>query len=105
MLPLLWRSGRRFLPPWAATSSRRSRTPSPRRRPCGSRWCCALGTEADRLRGEGATVIFVGVDHRLAGLIAIADPVKHTAAAGLHPLRDEGIEVVMLTGDNRVNAE
>jgi Cu+-exporting ATPase len=65
----------------------------------------ALNTEADRLRADGATVIFVGSDDQLAGIIAIADPVKETTPAAVQALRAEGIEVVMLTGDNRVTAE
>ena len=65
----------------------------------------ALAAEADRLRADGATVIFVGVDEQVAGIIAIADPVKDTTPAALEALRQEGIEVVMLTGDNRVTAE
>jgi Cu+-exporting ATPase len=65
----------------------------------------ALADEADRLRGDGATVIFIGVDDRLAGVVAIADPVKETTPAALKALRTEGIDVVMLTGDNRVTAE
>jgi heavy metal translocating P-type ATPase len=64
-----------------------------------------LAAEADALRADGATVIFVGVDQRVAGIIAIADPVKETTPAALEALRQEGIEVVMLTGDNRVTAE
>jgi len=65
----------------------------------------SLGTEADRLRGDGATAIFVGVDGTVAGIFAIADPVKDTTADALAGLRSDGIEVVMLTGDNRVTAE
>jgi heavy metal translocating P-type ATPase len=65
----------------------------------------ALADEADRLRGDGATAIFIGVDDRVAGVVAIADPVKETTPAALKALREEGIEVVMLTGDNRVTAE
>jgi heavy metal translocating P-type ATPase len=65
----------------------------------------ALTTEADRLRRDGATVIFIGVDARVAGIFAIADPVKDTTPDALDALRGEGIEVVMLTGDNRVTAE
>lgn len=65
----------------------------------------ALTAEADRLRADGATVIFVGVDEQVAGMIAIADPVKDSTPAALEALRAEGIEVVMLTGDNRVTAE
>jgi heavy metal translocating P-type ATPase len=64
-----------------------------------------LADEADRLRGDGATVIFVGVDGQLAGVLAIADPVKPTTPEALTALRAEGVEVVMLTGDNRVTAE
>jgi heavy metal translocating P-type ATPase len=65
----------------------------------------ALLAEADRLRGDGATVIFVGVDSSVAGVFAIADPVKATTPEAVKALRAEGIEVVMLTGDNRVTAE
>ncbi len=64
-----------------------------------------LTAEADRLRGDGATAIFLGVDDRVAAILAIADPVKDTTPAALQALREEGIEVVMLTGDNRVTAE
>jgi Cu+-exporting ATPase len=64
-----------------------------------------LAEEADRLRGDGATVIFVAVDDRLAGAIAVADQVKESTSAALASLREEGIDVVMLTGDNRVTAE
>lgn len=65
----------------------------------------ALTTQADRLRAEGATVIFAGVDDQVAGIIAIADPVKETTPAAVETLRAEGVGVVMLTGDNRVTAE
>ena len=65
----------------------------------------SLAEEADRLRGDGATVIFAGVDGRLGGVLAIADPVKETTPAALEALRAEGIEVVMLTGDNQVTAQ
>ncbi|GAA0984361.1 Silver exporting P-type ATPase [Nocardioides aquaticus] len=64
-----------------------------------------LLVEADRLRGDGATVIFIGVDTAVAGIVAIADPVKATSADVVRALNAEGIEVVMLTGDNRVTAE
>jgi Cu+-exporting ATPase len=63
-----------------------------------------LAAEAEVLRGEGATVIFMGVDGRLGGLIAIADPVKETTPAALKALRGAGIRVVMLTGDNKTTA-
>ena len=63
-----------------------------------------LTAVADRLRADGATVIFVGVDGLVAGTIAIADPIKETTPAALESLRAEGIEVVMVTGDNQVTA-
>nr|WP_308737966.1 copper-translocating P-type ATPase [Rhizobium sp. TH2] len=63
-----------------------------------------LAAEAELLRGEGATVIFMSVDGKLGGLIAIADPVKETTPAALKALRDAGIRVVMLTGDNKTTA-
>ena len=65
----------------------------------------ALTDEADRLRGDGATAIFMGIDGRLAGVFAIADPVKETTPAALETLREAGVDVVMLTGDNRVTAQ
>ena len=60
---------------------------------------------ADNLRADGATVVHVGVDGHPAGLVAVADPVKDTTAAALATLRQQDIQVVMLTGDNRVTAE
>jgi Cu+-exporting ATPase len=65
----------------------------------------ALASAADELRREGATAIFVGIDGQAGGAIAIADPVKPTTAEALAALRQEGIRVVMLTGDNRTTAE
>jgi Cu+-exporting ATPase len=65
----------------------------------------ALDAQAEALRHDGATAIFVAIDGRAAGVIAIADPVKTTTAAALKALADEGIRVVMLTGDNRTTAE
>ena len=64
-----------------------------------------LADEADRLRGDGATAIFLGIDAAVAGVFAIADPVKASTPEALAALRAEGIEVVMLTGDNRTTAE
>jgi Cu+-exporting ATPase len=64
----------------------------------------ALAGEAERLRGDGATAIFVAVDGRLAGVIAVADPVKETTPAALDALRRAGLRIVMLTGDNRTTA-
>jgi Cu+-exporting ATPase len=65
----------------------------------------ALAAEAERLRREGATSIFVAIDGKAAGAIAIADPVKATTAGALEALRKEGMRIVMLTGDNRTTAE
>ena len=65
----------------------------------------SLTADADRLRGDGATAIFMGIDDQVAGIFAIADPVKDTTPDALQALRAEGIDVVMLTGDNRVTAE
>ena len=64
----------------------------------------SLEADADRMRRDGATAIFVAIDGKLAGLIAVADPVKDSAAAALEALKADGIKVVMLTGDNRTTA-
>jgi len=64
-----------------------------------------LAKQADALRSEGQTVMFIAVDNKAAGLIGVADPVKETTPEALSQLQREGIEVVMLTGDNRVTAE
>lgn len=63
-----------------------------------------LRDRADELRGDGATVIYMGADGWLVGLFAIADPIKATTPAALKALREEGIRIVMLTGDNKVTA-
>ncbi|HXC51366.1 MAG TPA: heavy metal translocating P-type ATPase [Candidatus Limnocylindrales bacterium] len=60
---------------------------------------------ADQLRSDGNTVIFVGIEKSLAGVIAIADPVKASTPAALASLRAQHLEVVMLTGDNPRTAE
>jgi P-type Cu+ transporter len=64
-----------------------------------------LAGEAERLRADGATAIFLAVDGAAAGVIAIADPVKSTTPEALKALAADGIRVVMLTGDNRTTAE
>jgi Cu+-exporting ATPase len=64
----------------------------------------ALAGEAERLRSEGATAIFLAVNGKPAGLIAIADPVKATTPEAVQALAADGIRVVMLTGDNRTTA-
>ena len=64
-----------------------------------------LNRRAEELRHDGATAIFVAIDGKAAGVIAISDPLKATTAAALKALADEGVRVVMLTGDNRTTAE
>ncbi|MBR1208082.1 MULTISPECIES: heavy metal translocating P-type ATPase [unclassified Bradyrhizobium] len=63
-----------------------------------------LEAQAERLRGDGATVIDIAVDGKLAGVLAIADPVKASTADALKALATDGIKVIMLTGDNRTTA-
>jgi len=64
----------------------------------------SIAAEAERLRGDGATVINMAVDGKLAGLFAIADPVKASTPEALKALAAEGVKVIMLTGDNRTTA-
>ena len=64
-----------------------------------------LEQDAERLRHEGATAIFLGVDSKVAAVIAIADPVKRTTPDALNALAKEGVRVVMLTGDNKTTAQ
>ena len=64
-----------------------------------------LEGRANALRAEGATVIFIAVDGRAAGLLAIADPIKATTPAAIRSLQEDGIRIVMLTGDNRTTAQ
>ncbi|CDZ30791.1 copper-translocating P-type ATPase [Neorhizobium galegae] len=64
-----------------------------------------MASKAEELRGEGATVIFMAADGVLAGLFAIADPIKATTPEAVRALVAEGVRVVMLTGDNRTTAQ
>nr|WP_329605591.1 copper-translocating P-type ATPase [Rhizobium alarense] len=64
-----------------------------------------LTPRAEALRNEGATVVFVAIDGVAGGLVAIADPIKATTPAAVQALLDEGVRVVMLTGDNRTTAQ
>jgi P-type Cu+ transporter len=64
-----------------------------------------LDDEAERLRADGATAIFLAVDGKIAAVIAIADPVKPTTSEALKLLAQDGVRVVMLTGDNRTTAQ
>jgi Cu+-exporting ATPase len=59
---------------------------------------------AESARQNGATAIYLAIDGRAAGVIAIADPIKSSAQAALHALRGEGLRIVMLTGDNITTA-
>jgi len=65
----------------------------------------SLDTAADELRRDGATAIYVAVDGKAAGIIAIADPVKASTPAAIAALKEAGIRVVMLTGDQRTTAD
>jgi len=64
-----------------------------------------LSGAAEQLRQDGATAIFMAVNGKVAGAIAIADPVKATTPAALEELKAAGIRIVMLTGDNRTTAQ
>ncbi|HEY8288661.1 MAG TPA: heavy metal translocating P-type ATPase, partial [Acetobacteraceae bacterium] len=63
-----------------------------------------LGAKADALRGDGATSLFLAVDGRPGGIIAVADPIKATTPAALDRLHADGLRIVMLTGDNITTA-
>ena len=65
----------------------------------------SLDQSADELRREGATAIFVAIDGKAAGILAIADPIKATTPAAISALKEAGIRVVMLTGDNATTAK
>jgi Cu+-exporting ATPase len=64
----------------------------------------ALAAQADEMRADGATVLFIGVDGQPGGAIAVADPVKASTPSALAALRQEGIRILMLTGDNATTA-
>ena len=64
----------------------------------------ALAEQAETLRAEGRTAMFVAVDGKPAGLVAVADPVKQTTAEAIEALHKEGIRIVMLTGDSETTA-
>jgi Cu+-exporting ATPase len=64
-----------------------------------------LPAQADALRAQGQTVMFLAVDGRVAGLVGVADPIKSTTPEAIRFLHEEGIQIVMLTGDNRKTAE
>jgi Cu+-exporting ATPase len=64
-----------------------------------------LASGAEELRREGASAIFMGIDGALAGVIGIADPVKESTPEALRALKQAGIEMIMLTGDNQATAQ
>jgi len=64
-----------------------------------------LGEEAEQLRAKGKTVMFLGIDNHIAGIVALADTLKPNAKAAMDALHNMGIEVMMLTGDNQRTAE
>jgi Cu+-exporting ATPase len=64
-----------------------------------------IASRAESLRGEGQTVMFVAVDGQAAGLVGVADPIKETTPEAIKYLHEEGIRIVMLTGDSRTTAQ
>ena len=64
----------------------------------------SLADDADARRGKGETVMFVAIDGRLAGLVAVADRIKPTTPAAIRALHADGLRIVMLTGDNAITA-
>jgi Cu+-exporting ATPase len=61
--------------------------------------------QADALRRDGASVIFFAVDQNLAGLLAVADPIKQSTPSALKELRDSGLRLIMATGDGEITAQ
>ena len=64
-----------------------------------------LAHRAESLRSDGQTVLFVAIDGSLAGLLAVVDPIRPSAADALRALREDGMEVFMVTGDSRATAK
>lgn len=64
-----------------------------------------VAAEAERLRGEGQTVMLLAVDGHIAALLGVADPIKSSTPEAIADLHAEGVEIVMLTGDSRATAE
>lgn len=64
----------------------------------------ALDAQADQLRQQGQTVMFLAVANRLAGLLGVADPIKESAQEAINTLRADGVRIVMLTGDSKATA-
>ena len=97
-----------------ATTTGRRRERARRRTPRGSRTLellesrqvdpGALAARADALRQDGQTVLFVAIDDRVAGVIAVADPIRPSTAEAVRLLKEDGLRLVMLTGDSRITA-
>jgi len=64
-----------------------------------------LSDKAEKMRAEGQTVMFTVVDEKIVGLLVVADPIKETTPGAIRQLHDEGVKIVMLTGDSRTTAE
>jgi Cu+-exporting ATPase len=67
--------------------------------------CGDSAARADELRADGQTVMFVAIDGRAAGLLGVADPIKDTTPGAIRALHEEGLRIVMVTGDNRRTAD
>ena len=65
----------------------------------------ALSAKAETLRADGQTVMFAVVENQIAGLLAVADPIKPSTPEAIRQLHEDGIRIVMLTGDSRITAE
>jgi len=65
----------------------------------------SLGEKAQALRAEGKTAVFAAVEGRVAAVLAVADPIKDTTAEAMRALREEGVRLVMLSGDSKRTAE
>ena len=64
----------------------------------------ALASDAERLRADGSTALFIAIDAKAAAVIAVGDPIKATTIAALDALRADGMQIAMLTGDNATTA-
>ena len=63
-----------------------------------------MATQAEKLRADGQTVMFVGLDGKMAGLVGVADPIKESTPEAIKQLHEDGVRIVMLTGDSRTTA-
>jgi Cu+-exporting ATPase len=64
-----------------------------------------LTAKAEALRADGQTVMFVLIDNKIAGLLGVADPIKQSTPEAIRQLREDGIRIIMLTGDSRTTAQ